>query len=158
MARYPAFAIVIVCELLLNGSLVYSILVPSARIWPPPGKESWQYRFTWSLATTALLGALVVGILDWDGFVLDDRLCFIIGGMLIALGLAFALWGVRSLGVHRSLGLKGELVRGGDYEHSRNPQYVGDLALLAGLAVVSNSALVMVACRKGRIRPIFMQQ
>ena len=47
----------------------------------------------------------------------------------------FALWGVRTLGVHQSLGLEGELARGGPYELSRNPQYVGDTLLLVGYAL-----------------------
>jgi protein-S-isoprenylcysteine O-methyltransferase Ste14 len=41
--------------------------------------------------------------------------------------------------MHRSLGLKEALVEAGPYRFTRNPQYVGDIFLLLGWAIVCNS-------------------
>jgi protein-S-isoprenylcysteine O-methyltransferase Ste14 len=143
------FALVILSETLLVASLVITILQPQARVWPPPGRNSWQYRFTWGLASVALGGAACLGFLDYDTFVIPHWLRAPIGGALMLAGLSFALWGLRTLGVHASLGLGGELVSRGPYRCSRNPEYVGDIALILGYALVCNSALVLASALLG---------
>ena len=143
------FLTTVVCELLLGGSLVLTIAVPSKRVWPPPSKRSWQYYYTWGLTIAATAGTLALGVLDWDSFVLDHWLRFPVGGGLILFGTAFALWGVWSLGVHQTLGLEGRLVTNGAYRYSRNPQYVGDILILVGYALVTNSTLTTITALLG---------
>lgn len=60
-------------------------------------------------------------------------------------GGAFALWGFFGLGVTASQGLGGPLLARGAYRYSRNPQYVGTVAVLLGYAVICNSSLTLVA-------------
>jgi len=56
-----------------------------------------------------------------------------------------ALWGVVTLGIHASQGLGGDLVREGPYRFTRNPQYVGDIAIIIGYIVFSNSRMALIA-------------
>ena len=56
-------------------------------------------------------------------------------------GLILVIWGVRTLGVYATQGLGGEFIREGPYRFSRNPQYVGDIALLMGYILMCNSIL-----------------
>jgi len=134
-----AFTLTLGAELVLGAILAWSIARPGARVWPPPGRHSWQYRVVWVFTDIAAVGILAVGVLDWNTFAIGHWLRLPIGGGLALAGLALALWGVRTLGMHRSLGLKEALVEAGPYRFTRNPQYVGDIALLVGWAIVSNS-------------------
>ncbi len=133
---------------LSNGLLVFSIVNPKRRFWPPPEPPSWRYeftRFTGVLGPLAIFGALVLGVLDWDRFALHHWSRFAVGGCLFVPGGAFAFWGYIGLGVHASRGLGGELIATGAYRYSRNPQYVGTIAGLLGYALVCNSALTLIA-------------
>ena len=69
-----------------------------------------------------------------------------VGAPLLVSGVGSLLWSVRVLSVHASLGLRGQLVRVGPYRHSRNPQYVSLLAILAGWALLSASSPALWAC------------
>jgi protein-S-isoprenylcysteine O-methyltransferase Ste14 len=134
-----AFAVTLAAETLLGALLIVSWLDPSRRVWPPPGRASWQFRMVWILTDVAAVGILVVGILDWNSFAMDHWLRLPIAGGLALAGLGLALWGVRTLGMHRSLGLRKALVEAGPYPFTRNPQYVGDIVLLLGWAIACNS-------------------
>ena len=130
-----------------NGMLVYSILRPEQRFWPPPDPPSRRRgltRFTWVLGPFAIVGVLVLGVLDWDGFVLHHWSRFVVGACLMAPGSAFALWGYFGLGVHASQGNLGTLIASGAYRYSRNPQYLGTIVGLLGWVLISNSALTLV--------------
>lgn len=142
-------SLVVASEALLLASLVLSIASPARRVWPPPGRQSWQYRFTWGLTSIALSGALLLGVLDWNSFILPASVRFPLGIFLITGGLSFAIWGLRTLGTHASLGLGGEFVLAGPYRWSRNPEYAGDITALIGYAVLCNSLVVLVAAVLG---------
>jgi len=143
------FRVTVISEVLLGGGLILTLIKPRLRIWPPPERRSWQYAYTWMLTIVSMLGTMVLGILDWDSFVFGHWVRFVVGGVLFCLGLAFALWGIRSLGVHATQGLEGQFVTTGAYTYSRNPQYVGDILCFAGYAVVCNSRLAFVTSLLG---------
>ena len=88
---------------------------------------------------------MVLGILDWNTFVFPHAARLPVGAVLAGAGLSLAFWGVRSLSLHTSLGLKGPLVESGAYRYSRNPQYVGDVLFLVGWGLLCNSLLTWVA-------------
>ena len=137
---------IVFASLILNGvSVVLSIVRPDLRIWPPPRKGSWQFVCNGILSYTGMLGVVVLGIIDWNSFILTHWARFPIGGLLMAAGGSFALWGFTTLGVHASQGLGGELVRTGPYRYSRNPQYVGTVPVLIGYAILCNSGVALVA-------------
>lgn len=141
-----AFWITFAALVVLGSCLVVSILWPGRRIWPPPGRDSWQYRLVWTLTDVSAVGIVAVGLLDWNTFVLDHWLRLPVGGALALGGGAFALWGIRHLSWHASLGLEATLIRTGPYRWTRNPQYVGDIAMLVGWGIVFDSALAWVLC------------
>lgn len=143
------FAVTLGAEIVLGAVLLWSIARPGSRIWPPPGRRSWQYRLVWILTDVVAVGILWVGVLDWNTFVLDHWLRLPVGAVLALGGGAFALWGVRHLSWHASLGLEAELVRSGPYRWTRNPQYVGDIVMLLGWAIVFNSLQAGLLCGLG---------
>jgi protein-S-isoprenylcysteine O-methyltransferase Ste14 len=133
------FVATVLAEILLGALLIVSVVDPSRRVWPPPGRGSWQYRLVWILTDGVAVGVVAVGLLDWNTFVFDSALRVPLGAGLGLAGLAFALWGVHTLGVHRTLGLKQAFLEAGPYRFTRNPQYVGDIVLLVGWAILCNS-------------------
>lgn len=138
------FSATVVCELLLAASLLYSTLRPADRIWPPPRMGSWKFWCVWTLTTASFAGALAVASLDWNSFTLDEWIYRALGVVLFVSGLGFALWAVAVLGLGASSGIRGPFVTRGPYRYSRNPQYVGDMAVLLGIALISNSQLTLV--------------
>ncbi|MHA1271108.1 MAG: methyltransferase family protein [Candidatus Helarchaeota archaeon] len=148
---YILFTIVIITEVILCGSLIFSIIFPKYRIWPPLKKNSWQFYFTWTLTIIPMLGIFILGILDWNNFLYYHFSRFIIGAVLIFGGTFFLVWGIRTLSIHTTLGHKGELLTNGPYKYSRNPQYIGDIAIFIGYFFVSNSFLVLIGILIGII-------
>ncbi len=138
------FAIVIASFMISAASLLLSILKPELRTWPPPSRNSWQFLYHGIINYTGLFGLLVLGLFDWNSFIIDLWARYVIGGLLVVSGGAFSLWGFITLGVHASQGLGGELVRNGPYRFSRNPQYVGMVPVFFGYAILCNSELALI--------------
>ncbi|UCC77487.1 MAG: phosphatidylethanolamine N-methyltransferase family protein [Anaerolineales bacterium] len=145
------FIVTLLCELVLGASLVLTVGAPSHRVWPPPGRASWQYVFVWCLTIAAVIGFVAVGMLDWNSFVFFSSIRFPVGISLVVAGLALSVWAVGALGVRETQGLAGRFTSQGPYRFSRNPQYVGDMAITAGLAVVFNSGLAWILAAVGII-------
>ena len=141
----------LVAQLLLGGSLVLTLLVPRIRIWPPPRRRSWQYVYTWGLTLISFAGILALGILDWNSFVLEHCLRVPIGFGLIISSIVLVVWAVRTLGLHASQGLGGTLVEEGPYSFTRNPQYVADIGMLVGFAVLANSIFAWITSLLGMV-------
>jgi protein-S-isoprenylcysteine O-methyltransferase Ste14 len=149
--RISIFIITLICELFLGGSLVLTLVIPQFRVWPPPSRKSWQYRYTWGLTIASFVGTVVIGILDWNSFIFKHWFRYAIGSALIIVGLSFAAWSIHTLSVQTTLGLGGSLVKTGLYRYSRNPQYVSDIVALAGYAILSNSWMTMITTFLGMV-------
>ena len=141
----------LVAETLLGGSLVVTLLSPRFRVWPPPKKRSWQYLYTWGLTLISFAGILALGILDWGSFVLRHWIRFPKGISIITNSLVLFIWAIRTLGLHATQGLGGKFVQQGPYRFTRNPQYVADIAMLAGFAILSNSSLAWFTSLLGMV-------
>lgn len=141
----PVFIITIVAESLLGAGLIITLLKPGFRLWPPPGKNSWQFWYVWATTIIATVGLFWLSFLDWDSWFFHHWARYIPAAILIAGGTFSALWGVSSLSLHNSLGLKGRLITSGAYRYTRNPQYVGDIAITLGILIAANSFLVFIA-------------
>ena len=141
----------LVAQLLLGGSLVLTLRAPRIRIWPPPRRRSWQYVYTWGLTLISFAGILALGFLGWNSFVLEHCLRVPIGFGLIISSIVLVVWAVRILGLHASQGLGGTLVEEGPYRFTRNPQYVADIGMLAGFAVLANSTYAWITCLLGMV-------
>lgn len=138
-------------ELALLGALVLSWRRPQARIWPPPGPGSWQLRGVWTLCIASGLGAIAVGILDWNTFVLSHPSRIPAGGLLIVGGNVLAFWGAATIGGRATSGLESHFVPAGPYRWTRNPQYIGDIAVLVGWALMANSLRTWGLCLLGSL-------
>lgn len=142
--RNVAFAAVLAAELFLLAALVLSIRRPRRRIWPPPGQRTWQFWSVWIATAVAFVGSVALAFLDYDSFVFDHVAWKWIGGALIVMGTALADWGVRTLTSRTSRGLVGEFRRRGPYRWTRNPQYLGHIAVVLGVMLAFDSVLVLV--------------
>ncbi len=119
--------------------IVWSILFPQRRIWPPLRRRSWKYLLSWGLFLLAVGADLVLMAWDWGRWLPLGPERYALGAPFIAVGAIFLLWGLITLGMVRTSGVAGTFVREGPYRLTRNPQYVGDIFLLLGLIIVSDS-------------------
>lgn len=137
----------------LDLTLLLTLALPSVQIWPPPGRHTWQYDLTWSLFDVSAIGLLVVGGLDAGSLGLSrwfgEAGTLIVGSALFAFGTAFASYAMGYLGRRGALGLGAELVTGGPFAVSRNPGYVGDLTLLLGFTILTDSQLAGIVALVG---------
>lgn len=134
--------------LALDLTLIVTLLSSSVQIWPPPGRDTWQYWLTWILFDVSALSFLVLGGLDQGSLGLSqqvgDAATTIGGSLLFATGISVASYAMGYIGHRAALGLESELVTGGPYAYSRNPGYVGDLMMIAGYVILTDSLLAGV--------------
>jgi len=138
------FSIILTADLLLLLVLGISIFFPRSRIWPPPKKDSWQQWVSLVLFTTVMFGMPLIGILDFQSLTIVHWSQFLVGGLLFGLGLGIDLWGTKTLSTRQSLGEKGEIITGGPYRYTRNPQYVGFIILYIGLILLTSSFMALI--------------
>lgn len=134
---------VVILYILLSGT-VWSVAFPKKRIWPPPKKESWQHRLVWTCFCLVFLSNALLFVFDWNSWILFDPTRFIIGTPLIIIGTLLLLWGINTLGVQNTSGLRDGLVQEGPHRFTRNPQYLGDMLLFIGLSLIANSLLLWI--------------
>lgn len=144
----PAVTIVFVVDtaalFVLLAGVVWSVVRPDRRIWPPPGRRSWQYALTWVCTFAGFgLGAALM-LLDWNSWLFASDLRLLVGIPLALLGGLLAIWGVVTIGWRNSTGVRDGFDASGPYRFTRNPQYVGDIVLFLGLSIVANSELVWI--------------
>ena len=124
---------------------VWGAAVPARRIWPPPGRRSWQYFLTWA-GFCAVCGInLLLLLVHWNSWVFQSPLRFVVGIPLALLGGMLAVWGMVTVGWKNTSGLKGGFVSDGPYRFTRNPQYVGDIVFFIGVGVIANSVFLWIA-------------
>lgn len=140
---------VLLCGVL--AMLAYSIVRPSKRIWPPPAHQTWQYYFVWLLTLLSYGGFIVVGLLDWNGLGWPATVRWPVGVLLIVGGNVLAWVGVRQLSLKTTSGSKGPLVTDGLYRYCRNPQYVGNITIIGGWAILSASVWAIPLCLGGML-------
>ncbi len=134
---------VVILFVLLIG-VIWSVAVPGKRIWPPPSKTSWQYILTWtSFYLVFGINTLLI-IFDWNTWIIKNPLRFIIGVPLILIGPLLLVGAIRVLGGKNTSGLSAGFIKEGPYRFTRNPQYIGDMALFLGLSLVANSLYVWI--------------
>ncbi len=134
---------VVILMVLLVGT-VWSVAFPDKRIWPPPQKHSWQHMLTWACFYSVFALNTVLFVLDWNSWIFSNQLRIIVGVPLALIGGLLVGWGVATLGVRNTSGLKERFVSSGPYRFTRNPQYLGDMILFFGLSVIANSLFLWV--------------
>jgi len=132
--------VALLCLLLIGG--VWSVSFPKKRVWPPPGRESWQHRLTWVCFYLVFLANALLFVFDWDSWILKDVSRLILGIPLVLVSASLVSWGISTLGVQNTSGLRDGFVQVGPYRFTRNPQYLGDIVLFIGLSLIANSWLL----------------
>ena len=136
------YANVLVNGVLLLGT-IWSIALPERRVYPMRAKGASFYSM-WLLWDFVILSNVALVVLDWNTGPLSPELRFLTGGPIVVLGAAFLIWGIATLGITNTSGLRHGFIARGPYTISRNPQYVGDFFLFAGIVVVANSEVVLI--------------
>lgn len=129
----------LLAEAVLAASLVLSIRRPEVRLWPPPHGSRWALAWMWDWTVMAAGAGLVLAVIDYGTWVLDDPAWILAGSAAAALGAGLTDWGIRTLGRETSVGLPGTFSAGGPYRWTRNPQYVGDILMTIGVALAADS-------------------
>lgn len=138
------FLIDVLILLILLFGVSWSSVVPGKRVWPPPGKSSWQYRVSWILFYMVFGINFLLIIFDWNSWLFTSNLRWIPGVPLISLGFLLLFWGIHTLGTKNTSGIKDGFILAGPYRFTRNPQYVGDMVLFVGLSIISNSLYLWI--------------
>jgi hypothetical protein len=107
------FALALILESLLGFGLITSLLYPKHRIWPPPKLGSWQYWYTHFLTESSIFCFLILGVLDWNSFFITHWIRFLFSFILIFPGLVIFWWGIHTLKLKTSLGIKEKLITTG---------------------------------------------
>ena len=104
------------------------------------------------LPTVAVFAcAAFVGLAEWNALDHSLWIRWGIGLPLIVAGNAVVWSAVLVIGLDATSGAEAELKTDGFYRWSRNPQYVADMGILAGWAVLSSSPLAWIIAIGGAI-------
>jgi hypothetical protein len=138
------FSILCLCITLNLIALILTIYLKNVQIWPPPGKFTWQFWFTWISFTYFMMGIPVLGILDYGTLGFSDLPRFISAGILFLIAFPVGMSAIYQLSIKQTLGLKGKFTISGVYSFSRNPQYVTHVLLVAAIVLATNSSLTLI--------------
>lgn len=129
----------VIAGLYLIGALAWSIAYPERRIWPPKEATTGIKIRVWSATIAIFSATFLLGISSWNNMGWPAEIRWGVGLFLIIAG-NLAVWiGVMKIGFAATSGEVAELKTDGLYRYSRNPQYVADMAILIGWAVLSAS-------------------
>jgi protein-S-isoprenylcysteine O-methyltransferase Ste14 len=142
--KMTLFICLLVISLLFSLGLLLSLLVPGVRMWPPPGKNTWQFYYVWVFYTIGALGVSVIGTLDWGSLGLRHLAVPLAGAAVLLVAVPLGEWGVRTLNVHQTLGLTGTMLTTGPYRYTRNPQYVAEILIYLGIVLVTGSLMALI--------------
>jgi len=125
--------------LYLASALIWSICFPEKRVWPPKKATTGIKIRVWAATIAIFAAAFVLGVMDWDGLQWPAAIRWGIGLTLIVVGNVIVWQGVMKIGIGATSGEVDDLKTDGLYAWSRNPQYVADMAIIVGWAVLSAS-------------------
>jgi protein-S-isoprenylcysteine O-methyltransferase Ste14 len=125
-------------------ALILTLYLKNVQIWPPPGKFSSQFWFTWISFTYFMMGIPVLGILDYGSLEISDLPRFISAGILFLIAFPVGISAMYQLSFKQTLGLKGKFTTSGVYRFTRNPQYVTHVLLIAAIVLATNSSLALI--------------
>lgn len=126
----------------LNSVLLWSVLYPTRRVWPPTSFNMKTPTIAWLLTVVIFASAITLGVLGWGSLELPMWVQWGLGLPLVIAGNVVVWWGVHHIGMDATSGTEAELVTSGLYSISRNPQYVADICILIGIDLLSTALWV----------------
>ena len=127
----------------------WSVLYPDRRIWPPQSYGPQTPVVVWGVTYTFFGAIIALGVLGWGEASIADPMQYVLGPLLILLG-NLAVWSeVIRFGLPQTGGAVGQLKVDGLYRYSRNPQYIADVGILIGWALLSASVIAIPAIVAG---------
>ena len=140
MTTFVVAAFGILIALCTLTAILWSVASPRRRIWPPQHYSDWITPIVVWVPTFTLAGSLVwLGIDGWNELALPSWLRWGVGMPIIVIA-NLAVWSeVARFGMRQTGGAAGPLRTDGLYRWSRNPQYVADIAMVAGWLLLSAS-------------------
>jgi len=133
------FALNLISHYILLGMIVFSIIKPKYRIWPPARKDAWQYKWYWGLFYISVILDFVIFLQSFNTWKIDSIFQYALGIPMIMIGGFILLKAIITLGIKNTYGLQGKFINNGIYKFTRNPQYIGDIVLLFGIILFANS-------------------
>ncbi|AUH35780.1 heavy metal resistance protein CzcN (plasmid) [Paracoccus tegillarcae] len=103
----------------------------------------------WTPTVVIFVAAPIVGIIEWNALDWFDWLRFGVGVPLIVGGNIIVWRGVFGIGMDATSGARGQLKTDGLYRYTRNPQYLADMGILTGWAVLSASPSAWIIAASG---------
>ena len=138
------FYINLMIHYIIFGLVVWSVFFSSKRIWPPPSKQSWQYKAYWSLFYVAVILDIFLVIQEFNIWIIPNEIRYFIAIPLILIGTFIVSYGIYILGIKNTYGLKNGFITKSPYKYTRNPQYLGDIILILGLILFLNSLHITI--------------
>ncbi len=138
-----------VCAFCLSAMLAWSIRFPGRRLWPVGTLTVTNQLLIWVPTVMIFTCVIVLGLIGWNDMGWPAAARIGLGIPLIVVGNVVVWRGVFSIGVKATSGAASDLNTSGLYRWSRNPQYVADIAILAGLAILSGATLASLAAASG---------
>lgn len=114
-----------------------SLLWDKVEFWPPPGRNTWQYRVFWLLFRVIIVGAVLLSVLDFQGNGSIGLFRSVVGIFLACSGFGAAFFSTFYLGWRNAHGEPEGLKTTGWYRWSRHPIYIVSIVGI-GLFVNSN--------------------
>lgn len=125
------------------GGLIATIASSAFRFWPH-GTRNWTFWVGWAAWTLYAVGLVGVAYLDWWQWYVPPALAQLACVLVFAGGVVLSVWAMWTLGFWESSGLEGHLQTEGPYRLSRNPQYVGFIAMLASGGLLAGSLQTII--------------
>ena len=108
-------------------------------------KRSWQFYVSWTVCSVGIIAPLALGLLDFESLNQNNWVGYVVGSIAIIINIGLNIWGIKTLSIHQSLGLKGKLITQGLYRYSCNPQYLGVIVMNIGVVLLTFSIMALIA-------------
>ncbi len=119
--------------------LAVSSVRPERRLWPPRNGNLLTALSAWILTILIYVGLFRTVSADWNAGGLPATLRWGIGGPVSLLGSICHSWGTFDLGLKGTSGWPVGLRTTGAYGIRRHPQYLGQILMLAGIALIAGT-------------------
>ncbi len=139
------FAISITSILAILLLCIFSMMSDKFNFFPPPGKDTWQYRIFWLLFRIMFIGIVLLSVTSFSSLqYIDTTFRFGLGLPLLVVGFSAAFYLSVILGWKNAHGEQQGLVTSGWYRWSRNPIYVVSIIGMVGWGLLIDSLFVYI--------------